>query len=487
MAADRLTVDLFFWNSELRELDLDREALASVGVELPEIPAWPGELQLQPVKDGTPFMLGSDGNYDSSVNAYLTELTAHLTPGTVRAYAFDLLMWLRFLAEHRGVGSPWDATSADIGAFYEARRSGPVELRIAASTWDRQIGSLSRLFEWGRDRGLVDENPCKVGGRVRLAKGHRREVCAVSLESYRDLRDLGFVGRTKFRDRAFGEMLLTSGGRRVEIGSLLEGEVPLPRADKRNGRLVLAAAVCKNGRGRETIVDRIALQQVRDYQRFERRQAVAEAQRLGVASRMPLRAERVIGGKVVFCSGERVSVADLSVGERLGLWVGESDTGAPAALWLTQDGRPMQPDSWNAVFTLASRRAQRAGAAIELVTPHMLRHTFAVQLLKNLIDVQLGRLGAGGLGGVDSRSAVYQRVAFDPLRIVQQKLGHRDQRTTQIYLNHLDEVQDMTDAALDRMRCELDGGAVELGGKAFEHRSWSAVAAELLDEEGAAA
>ena len=127
MAADRLTVDLFFWNSELRELDLDREALASVGVELPEIPAWPGELQLQPVKDGTPFILGSDGSYDFSVNAYLTELTAHLTPGTVRAYAFDLLMWLRFLAEHRGVGSPWDATSADIGAFYEARRSGPVE------------------------------------------------------------------------------------------------------------------------------------------------------------------------------------------------------------------------------------------------------------------------------------------------------------------------------------------------------------------------
>jgi len=117
----------------------------------------------------------------------------------------------------------------------------------------------------------------------------------------------------------------------------------------------------------------------------------------------------------------------------------------------------------------------------------MLRHTFAVQLLKNLIDVQLGRLGAGGLGGVDSRSAVYQRVAFDPLRIVQQKLGHRDQRTTQIYLNHLDEVQDMTDDALDRMRSELDGEAVEVGSRSFEHRSWSAVAAELLDEEGTAA
>jgi site-specific recombinase XerD len=468
-------------------MDLDRDALASVGVELPEIPVWPSEPQLQPVKDGMPFILGSDGSYDCSVNAYLAELTAHLTPGTVRAYAFDLLMWLRFLAEHRGLESPWDATPADVGAFYEARRCGPVELRIAASTWDRQIGSLSRLFEWGRDRGLVDENPCKVGGRVRLAKGHRREVCAVSLETYRDLRDLGFVGKTKFRDRAFAEMLLTSGGRRVEIGSLLECEVPVPRADRRNGRLALGEAVCKNGRGRETIVDRIALQQVRDYQRFERGQAVAEAQRLGLASRMPLRAERIIGGKVVFASGERVSVADLTVGERLGMWVGESDTGAPAALWLTQDGRPMQPDSWNAVFTLASRRAQRAGAGIEFVTPHMLRHTFAVQLLKNLIDVQLGRLGAGGLGGVDSRSAVYQRVAFDPLRIVQQKLGHRDQRTTQIYLNHLDEVQDMTDAALDRMRCELDGEAVEFGGKAFEHRSWSAVAAELLDEEGAVA
>jgi site-specific recombinase XerD len=468
-------------------MDLDREALASVGVELPKLPAWPSDFQRQSVRDGTPFILGSDGSYDRSVNAYLAELTAHLTPGTVRAYAFDLLMWLRFLAEHRGLESPWDATPADVGAYYEARRSGPVELRIAAGTWDRQIGSLSRLFEWGRLHGLVDENPCKVGGRVRLAKGHRREVHAISLRTYRDLRDLGFVGKTKFRDRAFADVLLTSGGRRVEIGSLLECEVPVPRADKRNGRFVLAEAVCKNGKGRETIVDRIALQQVRDYRRFERRQAVAEAQRLGFASRMSLRAERIVDGKVIFPSGDRVPVADLSVRERLGLWVGESDTGGPAALWLTQDGRAMQPDSWNAVFTLASRRARRAGAAIELVTPHMLRHTFAVQLLKNLIDVQLGRLGAGGLGSVDSRSAVYQRVTFDPLRIVQQKLGHRDQRTTQIYLNHLDEVQDMTDDALDRLRSQLDGEAGELGRNGLAHRSWSAVAAELLDEEGAAA
>ena len=174
MAAGRLTVDLFFWNNELRGVELDREALASVGVGLPEIPALLSDLQLQSVRDGAPFILGCDGGYDRSVNAYLTGLIAHLTPGTVRAYAFDLLMWLRFLAEHRGLGSPWDATSADVGAFYEARRSGPVGQRIAARTWDRQIGSLSRFFEWGRDRGLVEENPCKLGGRVRLAKGHRR-------------------------------------------------------------------------------------------------------------------------------------------------------------------------------------------------------------------------------------------------------------------------------------------------------------------------
>jgi hypothetical protein len=70
---------------------------------------------------------------------------------------------------------------------------------------------------------------------------------------------------------------------------------------------------------------------------------------------------------------------------------------------------------------------------------------------------------------------------------VQQKLGHRDQRTTQIYLNHLDEVQDMTDDALDRMRSQLDSETVEHGNKALEHRSWPAVAAELLDEAGAAA
>ena len=49
----------------------------------------------------------------------------------------------------------------------------------------------------------------------------------------------------------------------------------------------------------------------------------------------------------------------------------------PAALWLTEIGLPVEPNSWEAAFARASRRCAAAGLPLK-VSPHQLRHTFAV-------------------------------------------------------------------------------------------------------------
>jgi integrase len=49
-------------------------------------------------------------------------------------------------------------------------------------------------------------------------------------------------------------------------------------------------------------------------------------------------------------------------------------------LWLTEGGLPMPMAAWEAVFMRASARCRRFGLDID-VTPHMLRHTFAVHML----------------------------------------------------------------------------------------------------------
>ncbi len=49
----------------------------------------------------------------------------------------------------------------------------------------------------------------------------------------------------------------------------------------------------------------------------------------------------------------------------------------PLGLWLNERGTVMGADAWRGVFERASARCRRQGLGLD-VTPHVLRHTFAV-------------------------------------------------------------------------------------------------------------
>jgi integrase len=124
---------------------------------------------------------------------------------------------------------------------------------------------------------------------------------------------------------------------------------------------------------------------------------------------------------------------------------------APVSLWLTEGGLPMPMAAWEAVFRRASTRCQRFGIDLH-VTPHMLRHSFAVHMLTLLLR---GQIASVLDNRSDSVSPAYRRLIGDPLLKLQRLMGHSRIESTYIYLDHLDESQGLVDAAVAQWGLDL--------------------------------
>ena len=123
----------------------------------------------------------------------------------------------------------------------------------------------------------------------------------------------------------------------------------------------------------------------------------------------------------------------------------------PAALWLTEVGQPVRPNSWEVIFTRACKRCEENGFPLS-ISPHQLRHTFAVHMLALLIQQRL-REAALPAGPVES----YRLILGDPLQQVQRLLGHASLTTTYIYLDHIATRADTVDAAVEELLALLPG------------------------------
>lgn len=124
------------------------------------------------------------------------------------------------------------------------------------------------------------------------------------------------------------------------------------------------------------------------------------------------------------------------------------------SLWLTEQGSPITSDNWEAIFAQASARCSLLGYEL-YVTPHMLRHTFAVHMLAQLIRAQIGALFERPTDDLSRHADAYRRLAGDPLRTLQKLLGHATITSTYIYLDNVLEAQALIDDALDRYAGEL--------------------------------
>ncbi|BCH19538.1 hypothetical protein MesoLjLa_63890 (plasmid) [Mesorhizobium sp. L-2-11] len=106
---------------------------------------------------------------------------------------------------------------------------------------------------------------------------------------------------------------------------------------------------------------------------------------------------------------------------------------------------PVRPNSWEVIFARASERCKSFGFDVN-ISPHQLRHSFAVHMLAMLIQHRLrdAALPAGPMEG-------YRQVLGDPLQQVQRLLGHASLATTYIYLDHIATRADTVDAAVEEL------------------------------------
>jgi hypothetical protein len=78
---------------------------------------------------------------------------------SLRAYARDIVVWMRFLDERRDGKSLWSADRDDIAAFHEVRRLSEPPFRMSASSWNRMVAALDKLYRWAVDEKIIASAP----------------------------------------------------------------------------------------------------------------------------------------------------------------------------------------------------------------------------------------------------------------------------------------------------------------------------------------
>src|SRR6266849_1251655 len=113
---------------------------------------------------------------------------------SVRAYARDILTWLRFLKERRGGKTVWQADREEVAAYHAVRRLSALPHCISAASWNRNISALEKLYRWGVEEELILSTPFTY-----------RHVWGGSLIAFLDgSQDLWLASCTGFYDSPFG-------------------------------------------------------------------------------------------------------------------------------------------------------------------------------------------------------------------------------------------------------------------------------------------
>ncbi|WP_454888473.1 tyrosine-type recombinase/integrase [Sphingobium herbicidovorans] len=426
-----------------------------------------------------PLILRDGALYDTDLDRFFLDLplAGVRSRHSLRAYAYDVAVWLRFLD---ACGKTiWTAVRDDVIIYHRERRRADAAQRISAASWNRAVASLDRLYRWGEQQGLIAEapfsrrvvwRPAHGGGRGMIAARNdayeraakRSDVRFVTMDDYHIFREIGLRGltldgterpgardRNGLRNALFADLLVTTGLRLEEGSGLLATE--LAAIDRDGGQaqqlwLPLPPPLTKGDRGRSILVPRRLLRQIAAYVAVERAAGVTKfAARDGAA-----KLERPI--PVTRAGLDRMR--DVCTPEercRLILCDEDGTPREPAALWLTEIGQPVRPNSWEVIFTRACKRCEENGFPLS-ISPHQLRHSFAVYMLALLIQQRL-RQAALPAGPVDS----YRLILGDPLQQVQRLLGHSSLTTTYIYLDHIATRADTVDAAVEELLALLPG------------------------------
>lgn len=409
-----------------------------------------------------PFVLADDGAPVRAANRWLSQLPVLgcSSPRIWRAYALDYCAWHDFLTA-RGV-APLGASREDLAEHHAARRMGEGGEILAASSWNRHMSALDSFYAWTLDEELIERVPftyrtvrftmpdgSRGATRANLAKERTARPHATLswleadlLRMFLDVglsgllvdgaQDESFRGRNAARNRALAELLSTTGLRIQEASYIADVELPpVPARARAYVAWPLPERICKRAKKRTVLVPPPTLRTLHGYARLERADCVE------TSDWQPERPLWVtdLGPDTCRVTGrlrrwERLAVEDR---ERLALAGG----GSPL-LFVQSSGAPMV--DWDAVFAAATARCRRFEPAFPKVTAHTLRHTFAVHMLRWLIEQVAERVSSKVAESGHDTWAPYWR-SHDPLLTLRDLMGHSSVATTQVYLHAIDSVR----------------------------------------------
>jgi hypothetical protein len=265
------------------------------------------------------------------------------------------------------------------------------------------------------------------------------------------------AGRNDGRNVAFTDLLFSSGLRLREGGCLLTLEVPDAAGGHGYREGTVAGAVAKR-RQRMFYASSAALSRVAAYVATTRADAVRRARRHRRYENVPgkLVVTRISHGARprLAWRDEHGRAADAPLGaispaERMRLFTDGEDGLEPLWLWLWlgESGMPMAYESWEKVFDAANARVaavfsstgreNRARRTPVTISPHMLRHSFALHMLVALHHALDCRFGL-----TPEERKHLRQVYGDPWVLVRDPLGHSSEQTTRlVYLEPLNGLQ----------------------------------------------
>jgi len=465
------------------------------------------------VRDRQPFVLGPDGSYDLELNRFFRELESWgvRAENSIAAYVRDVMLFCRFLHTSRSGKSIWECDSEDLRSYKSVRLHGAGDQQVSVSTWQRSVAALDKWVAWASHEGLLAAPPFRYLDKTVLTPqgmkrvrvnalqepgGQNEPIRFLAFEDYLLWRDVGlrgelpdgradpsWRGRHGERNAVFADLLIYTGMRLGEGASLLVPEIPPISAastGRATGGVHLSAAVTKRNKARTVFVNRRTLSGLHHYIDIERdelvtRRIAAGAYGANEANEATTLVRRAGRSGVTLATGRgSLSYSRIGVQSRREL-VAVSDDGelvGPLSLWLGSDGQPLACSTWQSAFHRANQRCARFDLELT-VSPHILRHSFAVHMLGMLLRQTVRALGMQA----DRRfthAQVKRLLIGNPMRKLQLLLGHAHEATVYTYLDVLDEAQEIVASALDEWDIEAaafdkvttdvaddDGGDVE--------------------------
>lgn len=437
--------------------------------------------------DGMPLLLDDQWRPVEPWMTYFRVVGGATGKSTVRNYGYDAFRFASFL-EKRGTDVV-EATADDIVAYRESRLAH-AQRPVSPATWQREVVVIRGIYSLLKQTGAISREPWITIGRssaLRRPWHSEPDIRPLTREQWVAFRDVGlrgllpsgemdpsWRGRSSLRSMAGAEVAVTTGMRVSEFSTLLDAELP---AAAGVGASILLEACAKYQKRRRVSVPVSTLRTVDLYRQTERRAIV----RRSAASLWARRNELFIVDELDAAAG----VVRGRLDGRPSRWrlhllpphlrriaVSEREHGLEAlGLFLGRGGLPISLRAWHATFETASQRAidlapERLGGRRARVTPHDLRHTFAVVTLKALTELALAREAdrrAGSLGP----ATLSEHISINPRLTVQRLLGHSNPATTMIYLRYIED----TDALIQDVFESWNDDAVTFAEAVLSDRS----------------